>query len=788
MKYGLCFAQDTRIEGSDLAISELFVSWFPLLFGLFFIVTFIVDEVRSRGHLKLGREPKKGEIIGLLVLLGFNLIVALPVITIGLVVEYALGAPPFLELLLVAVMALTDLIPIFLSGILSYFFVKGVYERWGLSIGVFFVTSILSLLVLIDSVGLLQPGLPFIIEMVSTLVIVQFEFLIMMVLFAVCLNRCGSSSRLSEGKDQTSEQRVGNLSTESALRLIVGFGKRITNDADAEAQEALQTIYESHSHCKKVLNQAGREVNIDLGSIITRNDIAYSQQALEFTNGQFGKLEKWTRNVMGLFMVISIASAILSVILVSMRIYVGLFFLMPTIILPLITLFWYQQSARYETGRFGALGMIQFNSYLLTNDEFRKRVIRERAVFGLSLLILFIIMASSLIGTYDSGLVWIPVAATILIVGGVLSTKDRMLSSKRLDIPVVIERGLKFIGIDDLEELGEEPIPIDPIPASHMKEEVKHEVSLDWHQQLEVRGHGDFAKKVVGKSREVYTEHAATMIFMGVGGIMLLMGVLTYFMFSTFSILNSMVIIAIGFIIVGSPLFVYGSYTYLKMRNITRFHRLTRKNLTLLISYFDQEAQGISDFGSMTETHAPSEYLNYGIVSMLMHTFVRASIVRLQHRIPWSKELVEKVWKTRSSYPKYEGVGVLVTSVFFVIVYQWFSSFQSEYFPDILKLVFLGLIFFIVLSMAYSFIFYYIEKRALVEIMEVMHGLEDVTPLDTLTALIDLIGSQFPMPIRVLLVGNYPNVSYTGRVYFTTTGIELREAVIIPHGMAIDVS
>ena len=764
------------------------MSWFPLLFGLFFIVSFLVDEVRKRGHLRLGRDPKKGEIIGILVLLGFNLVVAIPVVLIVMIIEYTIGAPPVLELLMIAVMSLSELIPIFLSGIFSYFIIKGIYDAWGVSIAVFCVTLIIVLLVLFDSIGWLQPALPFIIDMVSTFVVAQVEILLIWVGLAICLGKCTASSREPEENVEAGKKKLGGLSVEKSLILLVGLGRRVVKDTDEDAHEALKSIYESHQQCSNALSVAGKDVDIDLGNIIAKNDIIYSQEAMEFVNRRFGKLKKWFRNVLMLFLMVTIISAVLAIIAVAVRFYFGFFLFMPTIMLPIIGGFGYQQLARFEEGRYAPPMVTQFNSYLLTKEEFRKRVVRERIIFGLSLLGLCYIIGASLMRIPASGLVWMIIAATAIFIASLLSTRDRFLTSERLEPPVIVERGLKFIGVEDVEELVEDSEIIRQPLEIEERVRPTPELSLDWQQQLEVRGYGDFAKKVVDKSREAYSEQSSTLIFLGCGAITTFMGVMTYVMFGSFTFMGGFQILSSAFMVIGIPPLMYGIYEYLRTRNSTRFHKLNRKNLTLLLSYFDQKAQGVSDFGTMTDTHAPSEYLNYGIVTLFMQTFIRAGIVRLQYRVPWPRKVVERAWKTRSSYPKLESIGLLASSCIFVIVYQWFASIPSTYFPDFLKLVFLGLIAFMILTVVWAFIYYYIEKRALAEVIELLRGEENVTYLDTLTALINLISSEFPMPLRVLFVGNYSDIAYTGRVLYTTTGIELREAVIIPQGMISDVS
>ncbi|MBN2228356.1 MAG: hypothetical protein JW779_02110 [Candidatus Thorarchaeota archaeon] len=768
-----------------MTISELFVQWFPLLFGLFFTVSYLVDEARKRGHLKLGRNPKKGELIGLLVLLGFHLLVAAPIILVGIVIEYTVGSIPLLELVMISVMALADLIPILLSGIIAYMIVRGIYEKWGVSLAVFLISGILSLLTLADLSGWLQPSLPFIIDIVVDFVAIQFGYLIMMIAFIFCLGKCAPTYTHTSNQEKEPSDKIGSLSTGRTLQLLVGLGRRVSVDSNEDSLNALYSIYKSNSYSKRIFDAIGRDIEFNSEKTFSNNDIQFAKQTLQFTQGRFGNLSRSIYIGVTLFLSIGLLSAISLVVLVSIEIIQGILLMMPAIILPVISLFVYQYSSRYEKGRYAPPRVSQYNSYLLTEHEFQKRVRIERFMFSLSLLVLITIAGLEFIDVVDILMVWSIIAIFVFVVAAFLSTRDRFLLARRLGDQEIIKRSLNFLGFREDQDYSDESIVEKAQPESVYKAIEIPRISPDWQQLLEARGHEDFARKITSRAREVYTEQYETILYAAIGGLLLFLGVMTHFLFSAlFSMGAFMNIFSLGCFIIGLPLFLVGSCRYLKARKSTRFYGLNRKQLTFLIAHLDQRVHSSTAFGSITDTNAPVEYLRLGMVSMFMHTFIRVVMVKFKHRIPWSKEEFERVWKTRSSYPKLEGIALVITTIVWILLYQLFSSFQSLLFPDFFKLIFLGLIGYIILTAIYTIFLYYKEKG----ILEETHTqiTDDAQDSETLSTLIDLIIAEFSLPLRVLLIGDNPKVTYTGRSYFTTTGLELREALIIPQGMVSD--
>lgn len=739
------------------------------------------------GHLKLGREPKKGELIVLLVILGFNMLIAFPVIIVGLLIEYTVGAPSIVILVLSVVMILMDLIPVLLSGIVVYFLLSGIYESWGISAVTSIVTGILLLLIGLDVIGWLEIATPYIIDMVGAFIGAQMMAIVMFAALGICLGKCTSNQGTNEPQEQP-RRNIGNLSIEAGLRLLVGLGRRVINDSDEVAFDALKHIYNSNSYSMKLLNQSANEIDFDIKANLSRDDFGLAHQNFEVFNERFGKIKKWVYNIILVFIVSSISSLVLLILLLSEGFFVGLILMELIVMLPVISFVMYQFTSRYEHGRYCAPRVSQYNSFLLTNKEFRKRAIYERLLFGLSLLSLVGIIATSVLGLIPSALIWTLISGLMVVIAATFSVNDRTIHLDRLQESEIIERGLKFIGLDEVEEDQEEDIESGSVFSERElpEPEEKVVVTQDWRKLLEQRGHADFAKRVAAHEREVYLESRDTYYYIVPGAFLVLFGIISYVMFSEMDFFFPMQFLSFGFLILGSPILIYGIIRYLKTYKTTRFHKLQRKQLTLLLTHYDITIQKLSDFGSITDTDSPSEYLNFGLIQIFMSTLIRSSIIRLQNYVMFPKEEIEKIWKTRSFYPKLEVTGLFGSSFIFILVYQLFIPFMGLYLPWIFGLFFLGIIGFLILTMVYAIALYYREKQQLTEIIRSQRDDIDVTYQETLDSIFTIIQSEFSLPLRVLFVGNYPQATYTGRCLFTTTGIELKEAVIIPQGLIID--
>ncbi|MFW9845038.1 MAG: hypothetical protein ACFFEV_10715, partial [Candidatus Thorarchaeota archaeon] len=106
-------------------------------------------------------------------------------------------------------------------------------------------------------------------------------------------------------------------------------------------------------------------------------------------------------------------------------------------------------------------------------------------------------------------------------------------------------------------------------------------------------------------------------------------------------------------------------------------------------------------------------------------------------------------------------------------------------FLETIEIFFLGLVGVIVLMAIYALVTYYKEKRILTEIIGFISEDNGSSYRETISVVLTLVQTELAVPLRVLFVGSYPQATYTGFTYFTTTGIELKEAVIIPDGIRL---
>ena len=218
--------------GKRLAVADIFVEWFPLLFVSSFILSGLIFEARERGHLKLGREPNKGMIVGLLLILGFNLILFLPISLILLMLSN-LGSSSLLETALWALMALYYIIPSIFSGVIAYGIIRGLFNGWGIGLpGLVTSGTVLGLLLLSRS-GWLAPALPWIMESLVSFVGFGMGWIFIMVIFSFCLAAIAPKSDKTQGQAEKKRSLRRPPSQDSALRLLVGLGRRTLIDEGA---------------------------------------------------------------------------------------------------------------------------------------------------------------------------------------------------------------------------------------------------------------------------------------------------------------------------------------------------------------------------------------------------------------------------------------------------------------------------------------------------------------------------------------------------------------------------
>ncbi len=762
-----------------MALTDVFISWFPMLFGGSFLLSIIIFEVRERGHLRFGREPGKGAAIGLLLILGFNFVVIIPIALIMFIASFT-GFTSLIEAVLTALMALYYIIPSILSGVLAYAIMKGLFDGWGIGPTGFIFSGILFLLVLLDRFALLGPAIPWIADAAIHLVGFGFGSIMIWIIFGVCLSKIVSTPKQDPEKPEQETTTRKPISQDSVTALVVRLGRRIAVDGNRDAMQTLRSLVERGPPVQNMLLAAGKIVDVNLRGALAGEDVHYAQQQLEPLTGRFGRFSKRVRNAMLVLLPVAMVSGLVAVVSLYYREILGIGFMFPAIMIPVVMGIAAQELSSYGPGKYIPPSVSLRNSFMLTDKEFSKKSRSDTARVSIALALLIGVLADALTRP-PLNIVWIASAGTGLLFVAALTSRDRSLHQIRVDLDTMERRALEFIGIDPdatTESLAQVPA-LDVWSLSQDFEERKDGVRGpdEWKQELEIRGHSDFAKRVEKGSREAYAENQATYCYMGGGGIMLMFALITLFAFSSFAFLGGMVYFSIILAVIGAPVFLYGLIQYLRLRPSTKFYGINRKQLTGLLSILDLDIAGIDDVGYIHDRSAPSEYQAIGMSLLFRKMFIRSAMVRFPNHIPWRREDLDAIRETRSGHPKLETIALVGSLLVAGILYVFLMPLNVSYMPYFFKLIFVALALFMALTAVWSIVTYYREKQALSSIEQTG---ESTSNIDTMKAILDLLRSEFHEPLRLLLVGNYSQVEYTGKSFFTTNGVELREAVLVP--------
>jgi hypothetical protein len=762
-----------------LAFTDIFVSWFPALFGGSLILSAIVFEACQRGHLKSNWEPGKRGAVGLLLLLGFNFVVFVP-IGFLLLLSSLVGTSSLIEAALAALMSLYYIIPSVLSGVVGYSIIRGLFNGWGVGVTGIVVSITPFALALLDRTGLLPVVSPWIMDAVIHLVGFGFGYVLLMVIFGVCLSKVvPHSDEESTGKDKNGTSSRRQVSQTSALSVVLGLGRRIAIDESEDALHALRRVIEYGPPVQPMVLNAGRTAGVNLKDALATKDTHHAQQQLQMLKKRFGRFSRRTRDAFIALSVISLVSGAIAVYSFVFRFVAGIVFLFPAVLIPVLLLVLYHETSRFGPDRYFPPLVNLRNSYLLTEAEFKRKSQTDTLRVATSFALLAAVVGYGLVRPAPEVL-WILVAGTALVLLAVLSSMDRSLKSERLNPTEIETRTLEYLGIEDDEpETPAIEKDADLWASWRSTEEMVSSSTTDtgWKQELEMRGHSEFAERVEKGTREAYSEHTTSYCYMGGGGMFMFMAVFTGVLFSSLPFLGGIQYFSLVIGVIGTPVFLYGTIQYMRARPSSRFHGLNRRHLTSLLSLLDIEAEGVGEIGSIADRAAPSEYQTFGMTRLLGVLVTRAAVVALGNRIPWPEETYEAVRKTRSSYPKMEAIALTVTSVISVLLYFFFVRVEIQYMPFVLRLMFFGITVFVALTAVWSIRVYYREKRAI-------SCLDPPSPstksLDTLNVLMDLLLREFRKPLRLLVIGDYDQLEYTGKSYFTTRGVELREAILVP--------
>ncbi|MCF2137876.1 MAG: hypothetical protein K9W43_11650 [Candidatus Thorarchaeota archaeon] len=758
--------------------------WVAHLFLLSFLTSALIDGLRRRDYFHFHHELTKFDRSLLAVLFGFNIIIVGPIFLVYTWFNPVLGPyATLVETLLRISNIISSIIPLLISGAFSYLILSILWETYGVSISLSSVTIVFGLLLYIELIGWLQPVIPFIVESITTLLTQLFAILFGLMLLVFVSEKCITQDEATKGKNESQSHQTGEPSLSNAFWLCINLGRRVVLENHEDSLRLLRQSYLFNDLTKNLLGQAGNVIGFDFKDLIHDHDLLMAQDILKPVTGQFGMLSKNLHDRTTIFKIIILGSLLALGVSIHLRFFFGYLFVIPVVILAVIIYALESESSQFGVNRYGRPGIPQYHSFMLFDDEFRRRVIRDRFLFVMNIVVLGAMVV--LAATGQISYFWGAIALGTIAVAFYLVRHDHTIRAVRLSFDTAFERSIQFLGLKRDKEQSVESMEVDvslPEEETIVSPSQDSEVSEDWQQLLRAKGHDDFVDRVESNASDVYGDMKKRSMPLALGFTTVIFGSMLFLMpFPLNGLSMFLLIYSYAALIIGIPALLYGVYNSVIEFQNYRFHGLSRRNLGNVLGFLDLREIGDTEIGRVSDPYVPYEIRALMINRIQSIMVLRTAIIHLGNLVTWPKSLLDRVWKSRSSYPKLELVGVFIVSMLLIVIHNDFSVLDSDIFPISPKLLFELLIGFLFVLAILSIVFYYHDKRRLADILQ-EPSRHDSTNQDTLIELIRLLKSQFPFPLRIYVINSYPEVVYTGRSFVTTEGVEFREAIIIPQG------
>lgn len=298
-----------------------------------------------------------------------------------------------------------------------------------------------------------------------------------------------------------------------------------------------------------------------------------------------------------------------------------------------------------------------------------------------------------------------------------------------------------------------------------------------WKESLEQLGFQKFATRVEQNSGQVYDETISWFRLAAPGGVLLLTGgpaAIMDFVTSRMSLRFYLLVVLVGLL-----LFVPGLAKWLLLRGMHDFSGISRKNLTMTLTWLDLKVQGVKNPGQITDKRCPPEYAGLGLQDFYGNAIryaVLRSITKLGSVVPWPIEDPRRIGRRLSSA---EAAMAVAGMCDFVV------CAPAGYFEMILGGNPRGWLFFVLAVPGLVVGLWGIVRWARTKSSRPpwLRGTmlsDSVQPIDSMKGFLGLLAARYRSPLRVLVLGEYPELVRTGRMYRTTKGLELNEAVFIP--------
>jgi len=208
---------------------------------------------------------------------------------------------------------------------------------------------------------------------------------------------------------------------------------------------------------------------------------------------------------------------------------------------------------------------------------------------------------------------------------------------------------------------------------------------------------------------------------------------------------------------------------------------ITGPQLALTVTWLDLRALGMENAGKVIDYPCPSEYDGLNLKAIPGGTMMFAalrSITRLGSVVPWS---IEDARHFVSRLGRSSAIGVVVAMLLFVLsaALGYFITTLANY-PVSLEHVILLYAVILLLFAVLLFVDWVRTKSSRPPWLRGTMLSDSVQPIDSLKGLLRLLQARYRSPLRMLVLGEYPELAYTGRIYRTNRGFQLKEAIFIP--------
>lgn len=245
------------------------------------------------------------------------------------------------------------------------------------------------------------------------------------------------------------------------------------------------------------------------------------------------------------------------------------------------------------------------------------------------------------------------------------------------------------------------------------------------------------------------------------------------FVTGIFQILG-LIAIFIGVLVLGRGLIVYR-----RLIKQYSFHGLTRKKMSEAIMYIDAQLAQTDEFDSPVHYHGKTPVTKYKM--SLNRLSFEEFLVNTAGLITWPSKIMKEhetdVREDKKAF--YYMVSLLVVVIIVVVVIIWYAISLWDW--SLLILVFIPVYCSLQTSWCliphiYTLHRYYIKDEWITKVRQ-----SDTVQLNgSLDEIFQLLQSEFPYPLKLELVREYPQLAYTGRKRLSYTLVNLKEAVLYP--------